>query len=198
MQRPRVALRSFPIGPRLDKIVAQANIAAADIWAGMKNQDHYTVEGFRAGESLGYLVRRLHNLIMPRAEALFEEAEFTFSQWVVLMAVRDGVASRCADLARMMEHDAGATTRLIDQMENRGLIQRRRSTTDRRVVHLEITPAGKAVAKALIPRIVTFWNSVLEDFSEQEFTQLVALLIRLAERIEMEPAPGKPLKKEAK
>jgi DNA-binding MarR family transcriptional regulator len=114
------------------------------------------------------------------------------------MAVRDGVASRCADLARMMEHDAGATTRLIDQMVKRGLIRRRRSTTDRRVVHLEITPAGKAVTKTLIPRIVNFWNSVLEDFTAQEFAQLVAFLTRLAERVEAQSAPNRPAKKETK
>lgn len=156
---------------------------------------HYNVSGFRAGESLGYLIRRLHNLVMPRAEALFDEADLTFSQWVVLMAVRDGIATRCAELARMMEHDAGATTRLIDQMERRDLIRRRRSTKDRRVVNLEITPAGKAIAKAMIPRIVNFWNDVLEDFSAQEFTQLVALLARLAERIEAEPAPGNAQKR---
>jgi DNA-binding MarR family transcriptional regulator len=145
---------------------------------------HYSVNEFRARESLGYLIRRLHNLVMPRAEALFDEADFTFSQWVVLMAVRDGVASRCAELARMMEHDAGATTRLIDQMEERGLIRRRRSTTDRRVVNLEITSAGKALAKTMTPRIVNFWNTVLEDFSPQEFSQLVGLLTRLGDRLE--------------
>jgi DNA-binding MarR family transcriptional regulator len=159
---------------------------------------HYTVDGFKARESLGYLIRRLNNLVMPRAEALFDDAGFTFSQWAVLMAVRDGVASRCADLARMMEHDAGATTRLIDQMVKRGLIRRRRSTTDRRVVHLEITPAGKAVTKTLIPRIVNFWNSVLEDFTAQEFAQLVAFLTRLAERVEAQSAPNRPAKKETK
>jgi DNA-binding MarR family transcriptional regulator len=155
---------------------------------------HYSVNGFQARESLGYLIRRLHNLVMPRAEALFDEADFTFSQWVVLMAVRDGVATSCAELARMMEHDAGATTRLIDQMEHRGLIRRRRNSTDRRVVNLEITPTGKATAKAMIPRMVTFWNTVLEGFSPQEFSQLVALLGRLAARLELEPVQGKQLK----
>lgn len=159
---------------------------------------HYSVDEFQARESLGYLIRRLHNLVMPRAEALFDEADFTFSQWVVLMAVRDGVATSCAELARVMEHNAGATTRLIDQMEQRELIRRRRSTTDRRVVNLEITPAGKAIAKTMIPRITNFWNDVLEDFSAQEFTQFVTLLTRLAERIEAEPAPGKSQRKGTK
>jgi DNA-binding MarR family transcriptional regulator len=91
----------------------------------------------------------------------------------------------------MMEHDAGATTRLIDQMERRKLIRRRRSITDRRVVTLEITREGKTVAKAMIPRIVNFWNSMLEDFTTQDFALLVMLLTRLADRLEAEPAQGK-------
>jgi DNA-binding MarR family transcriptional regulator len=107
------------------------------------------------------------------------------------MAVRDGVATNCAELARMMEHDAGATTRLIDQMERREMIRRRRSITDRRVVTLEITPEGKAVAKAMIPRIVNFWNSMLDDFTTQDFALLVMLLTRLADRLEAAPAQGK-------
>jgi DNA-binding MarR family transcriptional regulator len=163
------------------------------MWAAMKRA-HYSVSGFKARQSLGYLIRRLHNLVMPRAEALFDEADFTFSQWVALMAVRDGVATSCAEVARMMEHDAGATTRLIDQMEHRGLIRRRRNNDDRRVFNLEITPMGKATAKVMIPRMVAFWNAALEDFSPQEFSQLVSLLTRLAERLEAQPVERKQQK----
>ncbi len=103
----------------------------------------YRVDAFEGRRSLGYLIRRLHNLVIPRAESLFADADFTFSQWVVLMAVRDGIATTCGEIARHLDHDTGATTRLVDQMEQRGFITRRRSTEDRRVVHLEITRAGK-------------------------------------------------------
>lgn len=144
----------------------------------------YNVENFEARRSIGYLVRRLHNLIVPRAEALFADADFTFSQWVVLMAVRDGIATTCGGIARHMDHDTGAITRLVDQLEERGLLARRRSTTDRRVVHLEITPAGKALTKSLMPRLIGFWNEVLEGFSPEESAQLIALLTRLLARIE--------------
>jgi DNA-binding MarR family transcriptional regulator len=149
----------------------------------------YRVETFEARRSIGYLVRRLHNLIVPRAEALFADADFTFSQWVVLMAVRDGIANTCGEIARHMDHDTGATTRLVDQLEERGFLARRRSTTDRRVVHLEITPAGKALATSLMPRLVGFWNEVLEGFSPQEASQMISLLTRLLARIEERPIP---------
>ena len=147
----------------------------------------YSVETFQARRSIGYLIKRLNSLVVPRAEAIFADADFTFSQWVVLMAVRDGIADTCAEVARHLDHDTGATTRLVDQLEERGYLRQRRSTEDRRVVHLEITPAGKALTKTLMPRLIEFWNNVLEDFSSEEARQLISLLTRLMARIETQP-----------
>ena len=145
------------------------------------------MDTFEGRRSLGYLIRRLHNLVIPRAEALFADADFTFSQWVVLMAVRDGIATTCGDIARHLDHDTGAITRLVDQLEERGFIARRRCTQDRRVVHLEITGAGKRLAKSLSPRIVQFWNTTLDGFTAEEFAQLVSLMTRLMTRLEAQP-----------
>ncbi len=158
----------------------------------------YSVETFQARRSIGYLIKRLNNLIVPSAEALFADADFTFSQWVVLMAVRDGIADTCAEIARHMDHDTGATTRLVDQLEERGYLLRRRSTTDRRVVHIEITPSGKALTKSLMPHLIDFWNEVLEGFSPEESQQLISLLTRLMTRIEAQPLAAPKTGKGAK
>src|ERR1700754_4417040 len=123
----------------------------------MASRAFYSIDTFQAQRSLGYLIRRLNSLIGPRAEALFADSDFTFSQWVVLKAVRGGIADTCAEIARHLEHDTGATTRLVDQLEERGYLRRRRSTEDRRVVHLEITAAGKALTKSLMPSLIGFW-----------------------------------------
>jgi DNA-binding MarR family transcriptional regulator len=103
------------------------------------------------------------------------------------MAVRDGIADTCAEIARHMDHDTGATTRLVDQLEERGFLLRRRSTTDRRVVHIEVTPTGKMLTKSLMPRLIEFWNDVLDGFSPEEASQLISLLTRLLTRIEAHP-----------
>jgi DNA-binding MarR family transcriptional regulator len=147
----------------------------------------YSVETFESRRSLGYLIKRLHNLIVPRAEALFADADFTFSQWVVLMAVRDGLANTCGEIARHIDHDTGAVTRLVDQLEERGYLVRRRSTSDRRVVHLEITPSGRALTKSLTARIIGFWNEVLDDVPAEDVTQLITLLARLMSKLETVP-----------
>jgi DNA-binding MarR family transcriptional regulator len=152
----------------------------------------YRLDNFEAQTSIGCLVRRLNNMMTPRAEARFADEDLTFSHWVTLMCLRDGLASTCADIARHMNHDSGATTRLVDQLEKRGLVTRNRSKTDRRVVHLTLTPEGKAVTKALTPRTMNFWNEMLDEFSTAEASMLVELLSRLLER--MDKAPVEPAK----
>ena len=52
-----------------------------------------------------------------------------------------------------MDIDAGAMTRLIDRLAAKGLVERLRSSIDRRVVTLTLTPAGEAVA-AHIPQVL--------------------------------------------
>ena len=155
----------------------------------------YRADTFEARRSLGYLVRRLHNLTGQHAEALFADADVTFPQWVVLMGVRDGIANTCGEIARHLDYDTGATTRLVDHLEERGYLRRHRSTSDRRVVHLEVTPAGKALAKSAMPHLINFWNKVLEGFSQDEASQLISLLTRLIARVEAQPVETmKPVK----
>lgn len=151
----------------------------------------YKVETFEGRRSLGYLVRKLHNLVVPRAEALFADAEISFTQWIMLVAVRDGIATTCGEIARHLNHDTGATTRLADQLEKRGLLARRRCTEDRRVVFLDITPEGKELAELLSPRIVNFWNATLDGTLQPEEAELlVTLMTRLIARLESEAEPS--------
>jgi DNA-binding MarR family transcriptional regulator len=151
---------------------------------------YYTVANFTGPNALGYLVKRLHTLMVSFAEAQFVGEELTFSHWVALVSLRDGLTHTCADIARHLNHDSGATTRLVDQLEERGLLMRERSKTDRRVVDLKLTPAGKLVAKALTPRMIDLCNAALEGMSAAEIDRLLANLKRLVARLE-EMQPGK-------
>ena len=147
----------------------------------------YSAEIYDAQRSIGCLLRRLTNLMLPRVEARFTDNELTFTHWVILMALRDGIADTCADIGWHMGHDSGAVTRLVDHLEKRGLVTRKRSTTDRRVVHLAMTPEGKAATKTLTPSTMNFWNEMLEDFSPSEAEMLIGLLSRLLQKMEKTP-----------
>ncbi|MFD2110169.1 MarR family winged helix-turn-helix transcriptional regulator, partial [Ottowia pentelensis] len=65
--------------------------------------------------------------------------------------------------------------------EKKGLCRRVRSQSDRRVVHIRLTPAGAAVAER-VPRIL--WRGVQRGSGRlhaQEWAQFQALLARLTE-----------------
>jgi DNA-binding MarR family transcriptional regulator len=54
----------------------------------------------------------------------------------------------CSEIgARLITHDPDVT-RLLDRLEKRGLVERTRGDSDRRVVMVRITPAGSALVEA--------------------------------------------------
>src|ERR1700743_2617346 len=126
----------------------------------------YDLETYGARKSIGCKIRQLNNLMIPRAEARFVDQELTFSHWLALMALRDGIADTCAGLSRHMNYDSGAITRLIDQLEERHLVKRTRSTSDRRVVKLALTKEGDAMWKKLTPPVVEYLNDLMVDFTD--------------------------------
>ncbi|HKS55847.1 MAG TPA: MarR family transcriptional regulator [Steroidobacteraceae bacterium] len=136
---------------------------------------HYDARTFSSAESVGYLLKLSHALMHDAAAAAFDGHDVSFTQWLVLVKVREG-ASTVSELCQIMWHDTGALTRLVDQLEERGYIERQRSTADRRVVQLQLTPAGRRKTTELMPLAVDRLNSALSGFSKTDFDQFMRLL----------------------
>jgi DNA-binding MarR family transcriptional regulator len=100
------------------------------------------------------------------------------------MYLRDGLANTAAEIARGMCHDTGALTRVIDQLEQRGFIERSRSLEDRRTVELSLTEEGARTVNALVPTVVGMLNATLADFTENEARELTRLLGKLVNGIQ--------------
>lgn len=156
----------------------------------------YSPENYRPEGSIGYLMRNIINHVAQAVDRELAHTELTNAQWIPLFKLYSKKASTVAELARACEIDNGATTRLLDRMEAKGLCQRVRSEQDRRVVNIELTPAGNTAA-ADIPRILSdVQNAHLAGFSQEEFDQLKGYLQRIldnAQRIKAAAqAPAAP------
>jgi DNA-binding MarR family transcriptional regulator len=145
---------------------------------------YYKVKGYHSQNSVGYLLRRAGKLVTGRIEALFVEEDVSFVQWVILMHLRDGLSMTSAELCQHLCHDSGALTRVVDQMEKRGLIRRERNRKDRRMVSLALTKEGRKVIERHLPRLVALYNGLLSDFSAQEADMLIGLLTRIIARLQ--------------
>ncbi len=148
----------------------------------------YDPKTYHARDSVGYLVRRAGNLMTTRVEEVFADHEITFAQWLVLMKLRDGIATTAAEIARDMCHDSGALTRIIDQLAQRGLLERQRGQEDRRTMTLSLTERGLEIVNGLVPTVVGLLNMALADFTYDEAVALTRLLKKLIDGVNAAPA----------
>jgi DNA-binding MarR family transcriptional regulator len=82
----------------------------------------------------------------------------------------------CSEIGeRMINHDPDIT-RLMDRLEKRGLVQRRREKDDRRVITAHITPAGLDMLKTIDRPLEEFHRQIMAAVSETKLQTLIRLL----------------------
>jgi DNA-binding MarR family transcriptional regulator len=141
--------------------------------------DFYRPGEYCAEDSVAYLMKRVLASFVQQAELRLEPHDLTHAQWQPLFKLRQAKTMAVAEMARELQMDAGATTRLLDRLEKKGLCKRVRSTEDRRVVNVELTPDGEAAA-ALVPGVLTeVLNAHLAGFSKTEWQALMTYLRRM-------------------
>ena len=139
----------------------------------------YNAAGYSADESVGYLMKRVLMAIAQVADKRLEPQGITHAQWGPLFMLRNARASTVAELARELQTDPGAMTRLLDRLEAKGFCRRLRSTDDRRVVRVELTPAGEEAADRVPAELADIMNAHLAGFSKTEWNQLKSFLQRM-------------------
>jgi DNA-binding MarR family transcriptional regulator len=141
--------------------------------------DFYRGDNWSAEESIGYLLRTTVSTLMRAAETAMRPHGLTSVQWAPLMIISRGGNPTAASLARDLNTDTGAMTRMLDRLESKGLLVRSRSSTDRRVVELTLTDQGKELTRLIPHHLATVYNGHLAGFSHEEFTQLKHMLRRI-------------------
>jgi len=128
---------------------------------------------------LPYLLNRAGTRI---ATAFSEEVRplgATLQIWRVLAALREQDGRRMGDLSGTTSIEVSTLTRLVDNMEQKGLVARRRDAEDARVVLLHITPAGRRLTQRILPIAERYEAVALAGFNASEAETLMAALRRL-------------------
>ncbi|CAG0973048.1 Multiple antibiotic resistance protein MarR [Anaerolineae bacterium] len=142
---------------------------------------HYSIKNYKLDESVGFLIK-LASTSFERAlaaEIRKKCPEATVAQWKILMLIGNKRCHTAAGLAEALECDMGSVTRTLDRLEAKGLVKRERSRTDKRLVHLSLTPEGMEVMPHLPEAAIEAMNEVLADFTMEEVEQLKDFLRRI-------------------
>jgi DNA-binding MarR family transcriptional regulator len=130
-------------------------------------------------ESPGFLLNTAGKLLLQSVSESLKPTGLTVQQYGLLRIISiEGPVTQNAFAAKW-QIDRTTVTELVDGLEERGVIVRLKSKTDRRYNELHLTPAGKKLL-ARVVKIVDKSNAeFLEPLQDEEWRLMRASLVKL-------------------
>jgi DNA-binding MarR family transcriptional regulator len=130
-------------------------------------------------------VNRCAALLQQAEDAPLRRAGLSRPEFDLLGALRrTGHELTPGELARETFSSGAAVTKRVKQLTERGLVERRGDTRDRRVAHLRLTDAGRDLVDAVLPEQLAYETAVLSALDAGRQGELAALLGELLGRLE--------------
>ena len=114
---------------------------------------------------------------------LAKRADLTGPQLTVVKLLQTVGDLSLSELSDKIRAQNSTVTGIIDRMEREGLVLRERSKEDRRVVHIRLTPKGKALADDIPVEPMEIFKGALESLTVQEMRDLMRIMTKVAKRV---------------
>lgn len=130
-------------------------------------------------DSIGSILAEVSRLMRRSFDEKARSIGVTRSQWQVLSLLRRNEGSKQAALAELMDVEPITLCRIIDRLEEAGLVERRRDPADRRAWHLYQTDKARDLQSELLPLGEAVMDAALEGIGERERQSLRRSLEKL-------------------
>lgn len=111
---------------------------------------------------------------------LFRQYDLTVAQFNVLFALKykKGDITQ-SNLSQRLVVTRASMTSVLDKLEEKGLVQRRAVPDNRRIYHVDLTDAGRALVETIEPIYRDDLHAVMSDLSDEECQMLIYCLERV-------------------
>ena len=123
-------------------------------------------------KTTGFLMFRTTRGMKKMLDGKLNQFHVTSSQATVLSTLGDRDGQSLSDIGKNVYLDKPAITGLADRMENNGLVERRRTSTDRRVIQLFLTVKGRKLFNQIKKIIIDIDQQLVKGLTEQEINTL--------------------------
>ena len=133
--------------------------------------------------TLGFLLHDVARILRKRFEQRARGLGLTRAQWQVLAYLMPNEGIHQGGLAELLDIEAITLVRILDKLEARGLIERRRHPTDRRIWLLYLTET----AHPLLARMRVFGDATRQEalagLTDAERAQLLRMLTTMKKNL---------------
>ena len=130
--------------------------------------------------SLPMMLYRALDAVMPRCRRVFNEFGLTEQQWRVLRVLWEHEEIAFHALAETTLIPAPSLVGVVDRLSTSGLVERRRSTSDKRNVSILATSKGKGLEAEVTPQVEKAYAELHGAIDAQAWNQLIHGLDQLA------------------
>jgi len=133
-------------------------------------------------ESFGFILNNTGRRVTQLLNLHLQPHEITTEQFSLLRRLneQDGISQK--ELAKRVGKDQTNITRILDQLERKGLVIRKPNQEDRRSFLAYVTDEGRALDEILVPIEQEVIRKVLADLSEENVRHLKTLLTRIEQK----------------
>ena len=136
--------------------------------------------GYRLDEQVGFLLRKAHQ----RHRSIFSKgigARLAPTQFAVLASLLADGATSQNELGRRTAIDSATTAGVVERLVARRLVEVAASPNDDRLSIVDLTPAGRALVRELIPRAIAVSADTVAPLDAGETATLLRLLARISD-----------------
>ncbi|MBN2396173.1 MAG: MarR family transcriptional regulator [Candidatus Atribacteria bacterium] len=116
---------------------------------------------------------------MLEQENMFLFCNLSIAEYRGIMAQQDGVEMTCQEMAKVMELSPSRSSRVIENLVQKGYFVRRISQYDRRSVAVTLSNRGKEVKEKIKRNSELFEQDLQKNFSEDEMNMIRDALKKL-------------------
>jgi DNA-binding MarR family transcriptional regulator len=136
-----------------------------------------------------FLLKRLGFAAKQRSIEEYEQVGLSPYHHAILTLLEEGAPETQAEIADALGYDRGTLVGLLDELEKKALVERKRDPDDRRRHIVRLTDDGKRTLGSLRALAKRLEDEFLAPLDAEQRTSLHALLLQLAERHEPRCAP---------
>ena len=130
-------------------------------------------------EAIVYLYTESRRL----TKELARRADLTGPQLTVVKMLEQIGDLSLSELSERIRAQNSTVTGIIDRMVRENLVVRERSTEDRRVVYIRLTPKGRKLAEDIPLEPMEIFRKALQGLSPAEMRELMKILGKVAKRV---------------
>lgn len=134
----------------------------------------------RTDESLPIMLLRAREALMRRIRPYLQDHDLSEQQWRVLRVLDEVGPLEPTELGDRCVVLTPSLTRILSNLESRGMIRRENHATDKRKQVIHLTSAGSEVIAAIAPRAKEVYDELEEIFGRPQMNNLLNKLGKLS------------------